>query len=329
MARTPKSKWPISPRGALRLGLCCMFVREAIKFRNTTATAMLRLPKRERLARLAELCLANADALLAALGYCTANGIGAFRVNSQILPIKTHPTAGYAVEELPASSVIIARYRECGAFAREHGLRLSFHPDQFVVLNSPNASTLEHSFAELDYQAEVAEWIGADTLNIHGGGAYGDKPSSLRALCTNIERLPQRVRSRLTLENDEKVYTPNDLLPVCMETSVPLVYDVHHHRCLPDSLSIEEATSAAAATWDREPLFHISSPRDTWQGARPERHHDYIDAADFPDAWRTLSLTIEVEAKAKELAVLRLRDDLLKKPQKKARVAGRAARHLL
>lgn len=124
----------------LRLGLCCMFAREPIKFRTTTATAMLRLGKRERLARVAELCLVNADALLAALGYCAAHGIGAFRVNSQILPIKTHPTAGYAVAELPGSSAIVARYRECGAFAREHGLRLSFHPDQFVVLNSPNGS---------------------------------------------------------------------------------------------------------------------------------------------------------------------------------------------
>ena len=295
----------------LRLGLCCMFAREPIKFRTTTATAMLRLGKRERLARVAELCLVNADALLAALGYCAAHGIGAFRVNSQILPIKTHPTAGYAVAELPGSSAIVARYRECGAFAREHGLRLSFHPDQFVVLNSPNPRTLEHSLAELDYQAEVAEWIGADTINIHGGGAYGDKPSALRALRTSIERLPEQVRSRLTLENDDKVYTPEDLLPVCNGTGVPLVYDAHHHRCCPDGSTLEASTEAVRATWGRrEPLFHISSPLEGWDGPKPQRHHDYIDAKDFPKAWIGWPLTVEVEAKAKELAVAKLQADL-------------------
>jgi len=290
----------------VRLGLCCQLAREPINFRTTTATAMLRLPSAQRLARLAELCLTNADALLAALRYCAARGIGAFRINSQILPVKTHPEVGYDIRELPRGDKIIARFRFCGAFAREHSLRLSFHPDQFVVLNSPNPKTLAHSLAELEYQAEVAEWVGADTINIHGGGAYGDKSAALAALRKNIEELPASVRSRLTLENDDKIFTPSDLLPVCGETGVPLVYDVHHHRCLPDGLSIETATEHAAATWDREPVFHISSPLAGWRGPRPERHHDYINPRDFPAEWRRRTLTVEVEAKAKELAVLRL-----------------------
>ena len=295
-----------APSG-LRLGLCCQFAVEPIKFRTTTAAAMLRLSKRERLARLAELCLGNADALLASLQFCASHGIGAFRINSQILPVKTHPKAGYDVAELPGSQDIIARFKECGVFARAHNLRLSFHPDQFVVLNSPNPKTLAHSLAELNYQSEVAEWVGADTLNIHGGGAYGDKTRALRALKTNIERLLKPVRSRLTLENDDKVYTPADLLPVCMDTGVPLVYDVHHHRCLTDALTVEQATAAARATWDREPLFHISSPLAGWRGPKRERHHDYINPKDFPAVWRGWWLTVEVEAKAKELAVARLR----------------------
>lgn len=298
------------PKARLRLGLCCQFAEQPIKFRTTTATALLRLSRPDRLARLDELCLANANALLAALEFCAAHGIGAFRVNSQILPIKTHPQAGYEFDELPRSPEIKARFQDCGALARAQGLRLSFHPDQFVVLNSPEPKTLNHSIAELAYQAEVAEWLGADTLNIHGGGAYGDKVSALKALRRNIEALPNAIRSRLTLENDDKVYAPADLLPVCSDTGVPLVYDVHHHRCHADSLSVEQATERAMATWDREALFHISSPLEGWKGPRPERHHDYIDPRDFPAAWRNLGITVEVEAKAKELAVLRLRDDL-------------------
>lgn len=271
---------------------------------------MLRLGKKDRLNKLAGLCLTNAEALMASLQFCAAHGIGAFRVNSQILPVKTHPEAGYRVEELPGGAEIIARFQACGAFAQAQGLRLSFHPDQFVVLNSPNAKTLLHSLAELSYQAEVSAWIGADTINVHGGGAYGEKASALQTLRASILRLPDFIRSRLTLENDDKVYTPSDLLPVCGDTGVPLVYDVHHHRCLPDGLTIAEATAAARKTWNREPLFHISSPIEGWDGPKPERHHDYIALSDFPADWRGFPLTVEVEAKAKELAVLKLLAEL-------------------
>ena len=299
-----------TPTAALRLGLCCQFVGQPIKFRVTTATAILRLPRPAQLARLAELCRANAEALLAALQFCASHGIGAFRILSQILPVKTHPQVGYEMSELPDGADIIARFRACGQFARANHLRLSFHPDQFVVLNSPNPITLANSFAELDYQAEVAEWVGADTINLHGGGAYGDKAAALGVLRRNIERLPAPARSRLTLENDDKVYTPADLLPVCADTGVPLVYDVHHHRCLPDGLSVAAITERARKTWPAEPLFHISSPLDGWDGPKPQRHHDYVDVGDFPVEWLGWPLTVDVEAKAKELAVARLIADL-------------------
>ncbi len=203
-------------------------------------------------------------------------------------------------------SEVMARFRECSEFARAQNIRLSFHPDQFVVLNSPNRATLARSVAELEYQAEVSAWIGADTINIHGGGAYGDKSKALKLLRENIEELSRGVRSLLTLENDHNIFAPADLMPVCLETGVPLVYDVHHHRCLPDEWSVEVATEKALSTWNREPLFHISSPLHGWGGPNPERHHDYIDPQDFPDAWKYLNLTVEVEAKAKELAVLKL-----------------------
>jgi UV DNA damage repair endonuclease len=84
----------------------------------------------------------------------------------------------------------------------------------------------QFALAELDYQAEVAEWVGADAITIHGGGAYSDRAAALRTLRENIEPLPAPVRSRLTLENDDKIFKPSELLPVCADTGVPLVYDV-------------------------------------------------------------------------------------------------------
>jgi UV DNA damage endonuclease len=295
----------------LRLGLCCQFAEQTIAFRVTTATALQRLPRDQQLRRLADLALGNAKSLQDALRYCAAQGIGSFRILSPILPLKTHPSVGYRVEELPDADGVVEAFRACGAAARRLGVRTGFHPDQFVVLNSPDEGIVQRSVADLESQAEIAEWTHADTVNIHGGGGYGDKPGALERFRRNLERLSGRARSRLTVENDDKTYTPEDLLPLCRAEGVPLVYDVHHHRCLPDTMSIEEATAAARVTWgDREPLFHLSSPLEGWSGPKPERHHDYIDPRDFPSAWRGWRITVEVEAKAKELAVARLCRDL-------------------
>ena len=195
------------------------------------------MKRADALAKLAGLCLANADALLAALQFCADNGIGCFRINSQILPLKTHPQQGYEVADLPDGDEIIRRFKKCRSFAKKHGLRTCFHPDQFVVLNSQRPDVVESSLKELEYQAEVADWIGADVVNIHGGGAFGDKQKALDDFARNLDRLSARARKRLTVENDDKIYTPADLLPVCRATGIPLVYDVHHHRCNQDDLT--------------------------------------------------------------------------------------------
>jgi UV DNA damage endonuclease len=303
---------PARPISQLRLGLCCKFIEQPISFRTTTATSLLGVKSADRQLKLSRLCLANAETLLLALRYCADNDIGCFRIGSSILPVKTHPQVGYSVDDLPQSDVIVGAFRRCGEFASQHGIRTVFHPDQFVVLSSPREDVVEKSIDELEYQAEVAEWIGADAINVHGGGAYNDKTAALTRFARNLDRLSNAVRSRLTIENDDKVYTPKDLLPLCRVAGLPLVYDVHHHRCLSDGLTIEQITDAATGTWDREPLFHISSPKDGWSGQKPQRHHDYIDPGDFPDCWRRIAVTVEVEAKAKELAVLRLRDELLR-----------------
>lgn len=297
-------------RYMIRLGLCCLFADEPIRFRTATARVLSRYTREEQLRRLAELAAANAAALHAALVYCASHGIGCFRVNSQILPLCTHPQLGYTMADLPGGNTIREAFEACGAFARAQDLRLTFHPDQFILLSSPRNEVTQSSIAELEYQAEVATWIGADVINIHAGGVYGDKPAALARFVATLRQLPAAIRQRLTLENDDRSYTPRDLLPLCEAQRIPLVYDVHHHRCLPDGYTVAEVTARAAATWDREPLFHLSSPREGWQGTQPQRHHDYIDIHDFPDEWHGLTLTIEIEAKAKELAIARLQREL-------------------
>ena len=269
-------------------GLCCLFKQENISFRTTTAKALLTLSRKEQLIKLSGICHDNARNLLCAVHACQGFGIGAFRIMSPLFPRLTHPEVGYNVAELPDGDAIRLLLGATRIFARQHDLRLSFHPDQFVVLSSPHPAVVASSIRELEYQAYLAEEVGADVINIHGGGVYGDKKTALIKFYQVFSDLPESVRIRLTLENDGQSYTVRDLLPICERLSIPLVYDVHHHRCNPDGLSIEEATQLAGETWQmagREQYCHLSSPRSGWGGGDPKPHADYIDLADMPACW--------------------------------------------
>jgi UV DNA damage endonuclease len=295
----------------IRWGLCCQFLDAPIRFRTATHRYVHTLEPEARRSYLAAIARDNARALHDAVDRCSELGIGAFRINSQILPLATHPASGYRLADLDDDGSITAAFRAAGERAREVDIRLSFHPDQFVVLNSEQERVVLASVTEMQAQGEVAELVGADVLTLHGGGAAGGLPAAIERLERGIDRLPPAARERLALENDDRSFTPDALLPLCERLGVPLVYDVHHHRCNRDTLDVDTATLRAVASWGaREPYFHISSPRAGWDGdTRP--HADYVSPADFPESWQELRVTIDVEAKAKERAVLALRDALV------------------
>ena len=297
----------------MRFGLCCLFINEPVSFRTTTAKALSALAREEQLRKLSGICHNNARNLLLGVEAVQRLGIGAFRIMSPLFPRMTHPDVGYRLKELPDGELITLLLEKVRCFALDNAIRLSFHPDQFVVLSSPHATVVANSIQELEYQAQLAEAVGADVINIHGGGVYGDKPAALQRFGEVYSRLPESLKSRLTLENDDVSYTVRDLLPLCKKFSIPLVYDVHHHRCNPDGLTVEEATRLAGEIWQgvgREQYCHLSSPKAGWEGGNPKPHADYIDLADFPDCWRGRDMTVDIEAKAKELAVVRLMEDL-------------------
>jgi len=299
--------------GRIRLGLCCIFRNEPVRFRATTAKYLLQFSRKEQLQKLSWICLQNSENLLAALEFLQKNGIGAFRILSPFFPRFTHPDVGYSLHDLTDAEVILHNLKRAKKFREVHDIRLSFHPDQFIVLSSPQKRVVENSINELEYQAMLAQLVGAEVINIHGGGAYKDKKTTLQRFRENFRLLSSAVKERLTLENDDRTYTAADLEPICEEFKIPLVFDVHHHRCKPGGLTVEEATALSRRSWDqvgREPYFHISSPLNGWQGKDPRPHADYIDALDFPYCWKGFDLTVDVEAKAKELAVLQLKKQL-------------------
>jgi UV DNA damage endonuclease len=292
-----------------RLGLCCVFQKAPISFRSTTASSIEhRIRRGENTSDyLSELILSNISSLHAAILFCSAHNIGSFRINSRFFPLYTHPQFGYQLDDLPKRVDLLKYLRKVKSEASRRHIRLTFHPDQFVVLNSPFDDVVEGSIKELEYHGFMARLLGADVITLHGGGGYGHKAQSLLRLQKNFTLLSHNVQERLALENDDKVFTPEDLLPLCHDLNIPLVYDVHHHRCLPDSFTIEEATARALQTWNREPLFHVSSPKEGWTAKNLYRHAEYINPTDIPSCWAPIDpLTIEVEAKAKELAVIKL-----------------------
>ena len=297
----------------LRFGLCCLFKEEAVSFRTTTVKTLSLLPRERQLLKLSEISLHNARNLQLALETVQRLGIGAFRIMSPLFPRMTHPETGYSLNDLPDGDLIGSTLETCRVFAVKQQIRLSFHPDQFVVLSSPHPAVVANSIRELAYQAQLAEAVGADVITIHAGGVYGDKRGALRRFGEAYGDLPDSVRRRLTLENDDVSYTPADLLPLCERLAIPLVYDVHHHRCNRDNLTIEEATERAGAPWKtvgRDQYCHISSPRAGWGGSAPRSHADFIDPDDLPGFWLGREMTVDVEAKARELAVVRLMEDL-------------------
>jgi UV DNA damage endonuclease len=299
---------------SIRWGLCCQFVDAPIKFRVTTHRHLSTLAPDARREKLVQIARDNAATLARAVAHCHALDIGAFRINSQILPLATHPESGYTVTQLDewTDGAVSAGFRDARDLARARGVRLSFHPDQFVVLNSEQPHVVEASLREMALQGEVAELVGADVVTLHAGSSAGGTEAALERLERAIDRLTPAARRTLALENDDRRFSPAQLLPLCERTGVPFVYDVHHHRCLPDAMlamDVDEATDRAVATWrGREPSFHVSSPRDRTPGADPRPHADYVDPEDVPERWHSMQLTVDVEAKAKERAVLVLRD---------------------
>ena len=251
------------------------------------------------------------------LVWCRDRGVHAFRIGSDLWPRATHPLVAPWVESLLEREDIHASFRRIREFAATHDIRLSEHPDQFLVGNSLRADVVNGTIAELEWRARLGSALGVDVICLHVGSGAPDRESALWRWEATLERLSPMVRARLAFENDDRVFTPERILPACLAWGLPLIYDAHHHRVHPDGLSVEEATEFAIASWgEREPYFHLSSPRAGWDAGDARPHHDMIDVEDWPEAWTALldagvRFTVDVEAKRKEIAVLALQDALV------------------
>ncbi|MER3450723.1 MAG: UV DNA damage repair endonuclease UvsE [Thermus sp.] len=233
------------------------------------------------------------------------NGFHLFRIGQHLIPLASHPLFPYPWEKVHAKE--LARL---GGVVRSLGQRLSMHPGQYVNPGSPSPKVVEASLAELRYSARLLSLLGAEegVLVLHLGGAYGDKEGAARRVWENLKG-EREVLRYLALENDERLWSLEEVLPVSERLGVPVVLDTLHHALNPGRLSLEEALHLCVSTWRTRPKVHLASQDPA---RRLGAHAAFVSRADFQRLLQALPapLDIMVEAKTKERAALVLLQDL-------------------
>ena len=260
-----------------------------------------------------ELALLNLTDLLSILSWNLQNGILVYRMSSDIFPWMSE----YEITELKNFADIEPVLLQIGDFVKASGMRVSMHPGQFDVLCSPNPAVVTKTIKDLNQHAQIMDLMGlpADPsfpINIHLGGTYGDKVSAAQRFCENFELLNPTTRARLVVENDDKesAFSIIQLFThIYSELGTPLTFDYFHHQFHSDGLTTQEAAELASGTWPEgiTPLFHYSESKNVNENVKgnPRAHADYVFARidDFG-----LTIDVDLEAKAKELALFKYRE---------------------
>ncbi len=261
--------------------------------------------------RMAATVANNLSCLREMLEFNVRHGLLFFRITSDLVPFASHPVCTYAWQEAFAGA-----FRSLGGFLREHGLRVSLHPDQFILINAKDPAIVARSVAELRYHAEILDLLETDAtakIQIHVGGLYGEKENSLARFVARYETLPETIRRRLVVENDERLFDTADCLELHAKTGIPVVFDAFHFHCLNGGESLREAFGRAHGTWKENDGALIVDYSSQKPGARKGTHAHAIDPNDFRAFLRATAgfdFDILCEIKDKEKSALVARDIL-------------------
>jgi UV DNA damage endonuclease len=280
------------------LGLVCITASTEVRYRIVTRKRLLAQSPAEQVALLEELYRDNLQVFDSALRFCEQEGIRLYRIPSSIFPFADEPIGREILERM---APMLAK---SGERATSKGIRLVMHPDQFVVLSSDSAGVVANSIKVLQMHADILDLLQQPRspwaiMEIHGG-----KSDRADQLVAAIAALPDPIRCRLALENDEYAYSADEIADICERSGVPMVFDAHHHIVHEkldsyDHPSVAAALRRARATWPDPSLqmVHISNGRD---GFNDRQHSDLITT--MPASYREAPW-IEIEAKHKELAI--------------------------
>jgi UV DNA damage endonuclease len=237
-------------------------------------------------------------------------GIKMYRMSSEMFPWATE----YEFTDLKDWNEIQKILQRCGDKAEFYKQRLSFHPGPFNVLVSPKENVVLNTIKDLEVHGRIMDAMGLsktpyNKINIHCNGVYGDKIAAMDRFCINFDKLSNSVKSRLTIENDDKasMYSVKDLMYIHSKINIPIVFDYHHHTFNTGDLSERDALALAITTWPKgiTPAVHYSESKALHENnikIKAQAHSDYITT--LPDTY-DMGVDIMVEAKQKDLAILK------------------------
>jgi UV DNA damage endonuclease len=229
-----------------------------------------------------------------------------FRISSDIIPFASHP-----VLTVDWQNHFKETLHDIGTFIKENNMRISMHPDQFIVLNSKREDVVHRSIKELVYHADFLNALGLDAsakIQLHVGGVYEDKQNSLNRFVTHFDLLPENVKKRLVIENDEKSYTVHDCLKISSHISLPILVDVLHHQINHQHPSINHVVQMAAKTWDSTdgiPMIDYSTQEKNERTGKHSTHINIADFSDFLNQVLEIDVDIMLEIKDKEKSALK------------------------
>lgn len=271
------------------------------------------LPKEERSNKLKDVTAQNLHHTKRILHYNIAHEVKLYRFSSSIVPLATHPEVLWDFV-----TPFKEEWEELGELVRTFNLRPSFHPNQFTLFTSPREDVTVNAVKDMEFHYKMLEAMGIEdrgVINIHIGGAYGDKVSTLKRFHENFKALPPHIKKITTLENDDKTYDITETLAACEKENIPMMFDYHHHMANTGEHELSHFLQRIFNTWrSREmlPKVHISSPKSE----KAFRSHADFVSLDFILPFLKLAkelgqdFDIMIEAKQKDLAMQNLVNDI-------------------
>ena len=247
----------------------------------------------------------NLNCLQKILEYNVDNDIFFFRISSDLIPFASHPICSFMWQ-----IHFNKRLSEIGSFIKKHNIRISMHPDQFVLINAIRKDIISRSIADLTYHCEVLDLMKLDysaKVQIHVGGVYGDKESAIKRFTDNYNNLPELIKRRLAIENDERLYSLKDCLSISKKTGIPIVFDSFHHICFNNGEVLYNALALAQKTWKKEDGILMVDYSSQRKGARIGSHAEHINTSlfrQFIEETEGIDFDIMLEIKDKEKSAL-------------------------
>ncbi|WP_066298568.1 UV DNA damage repair endonuclease UvsE [Bacillus sp. FJAT-29937] len=271
------------------------------------------LPKDERMEKLKSITAQNLHHTKRILHYNIAHEIELYRFSSSLVPLATHPEVMWDF-----ITPFKNEWEELGSLVQQYKLRVSFHPNQFTLFTSPREEVTINAVKDMQYHFKMLNAMNAldsGLINIHIGGAYGDKNESLTRFHQNLKKLPEEIKRHMTLENDDKTYDIRETLITCEKENIPMILDYHHYKANNGESDLPLYLPRIFNTWNTfnmVPKVHISSPKSD-QAYRS--HADFV-SLDFILPFLKMAkelnqdFDIMIEAKQKNLAMQRLVDEI-------------------